>query len=345
MSSDLTASAGGSGGVTNAAGANVIPKSDGTNLVASGFTDNGTTISTPEKIATAATTGLVGIGMAPVAMLDITAPSTLTGIKALGTPPVATSGAATNAVEFVTIAGTAGGATTSTGGDQGGSGATITMQAGPGGKVSGNGGAGAGGNGGNSTYRAGAGGLSQDPSNGNGGQGGAFVAVGGAGGSSENATGGLGGAATLTGGAGGAPNGGGGAVTIRGGAKNGAGTSGTVTIGDSNTPAVNIGSTSTNTTITGGQKISVVAKTANYTLTLFDFVVTVDATGGNVTLILPAAAIGQTYRIKRLDASGNTVTITAAGADTIDGAATVTLATQYAAKDIIGLTASTWGVF
>lgn len=37
-------SGGGGGGITNGAGANVIPKSDGTNLVASRITDNGTDI-------------------------------------------------------------------------------------------------------------------------------------------------------------------------------------------------------------------------------------------------------------------------------------------------------------
>ncbi len=40
----ITAAANGSGGITNSAGANVITKSDGTNLVASRITDNGTDI-------------------------------------------------------------------------------------------------------------------------------------------------------------------------------------------------------------------------------------------------------------------------------------------------------------
>ena len=41
----------GSSGITNGAGANVIPKSDGTNLVASSLSDNGTTVSTAESFS------------------------------------------------------------------------------------------------------------------------------------------------------------------------------------------------------------------------------------------------------------------------------------------------------
>lgn len=101
------------------------------------------------------------------------------------------------------------------------------------------------------------------------------------------------------------------------------------------------------TPIENGVKVAVAAKTADYTLTATDYVVTVDATVGNVTLTLPAASasVGQVYRVKRLDASINTVTIAAAGADTIDGAASTTLVTQYSSKDIVGLTAATFGVF
>jgi hypothetical protein len=45
---DGNAAAGGGGGITNSAGNNIIPKSDGTNIGASSMTDNGTSISTAE---------------------------------------------------------------------------------------------------------------------------------------------------------------------------------------------------------------------------------------------------------------------------------------------------------
>lgn len=101
------------------------------------------------------------------------------------------------------------------------------------------------------------------------------------------------------------------------------------------------------TLIENGVRVAVSGKTADYTLTSTDYVITVDATGGNVTLTLPAASasVGQTYRIKRIDGSVNTITVARAGADTIDGATSATLVTQYSSKDIVCLTTSTWGVF
>lgn len=96
-----------------------------------------------------------------------------------------------------------------------------------------------------------------------------------------------------------------------------------------------------------GVKTAVAAKTADYTLTATDGTITVDATAGNVTITLPAASasVGQLYRIKRIDASGNTVTIARVGADTIDGATSVALTTQWQAKTIQCLTTAAWGVF
>jgi len=48
---------------------------------------------------------------------------------------------------------------------------------------------------------------------------------------------------------------------------------------------------------------------------------------------LPSAAIceGRVYVVKRLNAGANAVTVTPAGAETIDGAATAVLGAQYAA--------------
>jgi hypothetical protein len=60
-----------------------------------------------------------------------------------------------------------------------------------------------------------------------------------------------------------------------------------------------------------------------------------DATGGSLVVNLPTAASafstnsGTIYIVKKIDASVNTVTITAAGADLIDGAASQLLVTQY----------------
>lgn len=60
--------------------------------------------------------------------------------------------------------------------------------------------------------------------------------------------------------------------------------------------------------------------------------VNVDATAGNVTITLPlAAAIPfKKYNIKKVDASANTVTVDGNGVQTIDGALTQVITTQYA---------------
>lgn len=62
----------------------------------------------------------------------------------------------------------------------------------------------------------------------------------------------------------------------------------------------------------------------------------VTTSGGNVTLTLPAAASVAGFRVdvKKLDAA-NTLTLDGAGAETIDGAATVAWTTQYQTVSIV----------
>lgn len=57
----------------------------------------------------------------------------------------------------------------------------------------------------------------------------------------------------------------------------------------------------------------------------------VDGTTGNVTRTLPPAltTAGQTLRVIRVDASGNTVTVDTTGADTINGVGSVTISGQW----------------
>lgn len=60
-------------------------------------------------------------------------------------------------------------------------------------------------------------------------------------------------------------------------------------------------------------------------------VILADATGGAITVTLPDAvrAVDHVIVVKKIDASANAVTIDGAGADTVDGAATVAISTQY----------------
>lgn len=67
-----------------------------------------------------------------------------------------------------------------------------------------------------------------------------------------------------------------------------------------------------------------------------NYVVLVDATSNSVTVNLPAIATSDkvTYIIKRIDGSGNTVTIDANSTETIDGSQTVTLSSNEVCRII-----------
>ena|SRR5205809_544141 len=74
------------------------------------------------------------------------------------------------------------------------------------------------------------------------------------------------------------------------------------------------------------------AKTSTYALVAAtDFFVPFDATSGALTATLPAAAssTNTVFCIKKIDASGNAVTVDGNASETIDGATTVTLAARY----------------
>jgi hypothetical protein len=78
-------------------------------------------------------------------------------------------------------------------------------------------------------------------------------------------------------------------------------------------------------------------KTSNYTITGTDVVIFADGTSGNVTVTLPAASSFTGYRfyIKRIDNSGNTVSVARTSSDTIDGQTSVTIASQYDSYTIV----------
>jgi len=74
--------------------------------------------------------------------------------------------------------------------------------------------------------------------------------------------------------------------------------------------------------------VGVTEVSAAYTMTLSDYLVLVDTTGGNITITLPDADPGRAVSVKKAVAA-NTVTIATAGSETIDGSATQTINAQY----------------
>lgn len=78
--------------------------------------------------------------------------------------------------------------------------------------------------------------------------------------------------------------------------------------------------------------VTLVAPTVSaYRVLPADGLVRVDALFAPVTVTLPLASlvVGNRFTIKRLNSAGSDVTVEASGADLIDGAASVTLTTQY----------------
>jgi hypothetical protein len=67
-----------------------------------------------------------------------------------------------------------------------------------------------------------------------------------------------------------------------------------------------------------------------YTVPDWNYQVLVNATGGAVTVVLPAAAnnTGRDIDVKKTDSSANAVTVDGNGAETIDGSATKVISTQ-----------------
>lgn len=83
---------------------------------------------------------------------------------------------------------------------------------------------------------------------------------------------------------------------------------------------------------TGGLGVlNVTTITSNATLTTSQTVVLCDASSGAITVTLPAASgnDGRHYHIKKIDSSGNAVTIDGNGSETIDGETTQAIAVQY----------------
>lgn len=85
---------------------------------------------------------------------------------------------------------------------------------------------------------------------------------------------------------------------------------------------------------------------ATYTMDDTDRVIVVDATAAPVAVTLPSAADAEPhfYFIKKTDAGGNAVTVGRAGSDTIDGATSKVLSTQYELLMLVSDRTSVWHV-
>jgi hypothetical protein len=104
------------------------------------------------------------------------------------------------------------------------------------------------------------------------------------------------------------------------------------------------GTAYTPTTPSGGSTYTVRTQTTTYTSRAGD-VILADATGGAFTVTLPVATgVTVSITVKKIDASANAVTIDGNAAETIDGAATRLLSTQYEAVTLWS-DGTNWWVF
>lgn len=104
------------------------------------------------------------------------------------------------------------------------------------------------------------------------------------------------------------------------------------------TGALGINATVPNSALQVGGPIAtaIIAKTSAYTLTGSDSTVTGDTTTAAFTLTLPTAVgiAGRVYILKRTSASANNLTVGTTSSQTIDGATTKTLGSQYSAVTV-----------
>lgn len=103
-----------------------------------------------------------------------------------------------------------------------------------------------------------------------------------------------------------------------------------------------LGATWTRVGNAGATPLSVVSKSANYTLTSSDNVILADATSGDVTLTLPASSgnTGMLVIVKKTN-SANDVIIDGNASETIDGDTTLTITAENAYVELI-CTGSEW---
>lgn len=92
--------------------------------------------------------------------------------------------------------------------------------------------------------------------------------------------------------------------------------------------------------------VSVLTKTSGYTTVDGDGCIRCDATSAGFTLGLHAAAVvGTIVRIKKVDSSANIVTVDANASETIDGALTYPLATQYEELTLVRVSSTAWEIY
>jgi len=98
-----------------------------------------------------------------------------------------------------------------------------------------------------------------------------------------------------------------------------------------------VGATITGELTTAAFTTGIVSKNANYILTATDYMVTVDSSGGPVTITLPTAVgiDGRHYLVKKISSDANAVTLEGDGVETIDGDLNQQMSVQWVAIEVV----------
>jgi hypothetical protein len=79
---------------------------------------------------------------------------------------------------------------------------------------------------------------------------------------------------------------------------------------------------------------TVTTETSSYTAGVYD-VVLADASSGDMTVTLPSPDTDVQVSVKKIDSSGNTVTVATPGSETIDGNSSLTISAENVSRTVV----------
>jgi len=101
--------------------------------------------------------------------------------------------------------------------------------------------------------------------------------------------------------------------------------------------AINTSTPSSSVHINGSMALAIKTVSVNYNADNTDYIILVNATATNISITIPSASscVGRQYHVKKIDSSSNAVSVTRTGLDTIDGANSRVMLSQYQSLTVV----------